>query len=67
MNIYGISYFKAYSILSTLSFKVVIAFFKLVISSIDFEAFFIEKEGIKNLLLTKKFNDEGEHLAFGGH
>ncbi|EAH7308471.1 succinyl-diaminopimelate desuccinylase [Campylobacter coli] len=33
----------------------------------DFEAFFIEKEGIKNLLLTKKFNDEGEHLAFGGH
>ncbi|EOU3641212.1 succinyl-diaminopimelate desuccinylase [Campylobacter upsaliensis] len=33
----------------------------------DFEAFFIEKEGVKNLLLTKKFNDEGEHLAFGGH
>lgn len=33
----------------------------------DFEAFFIEKEGIKNLLLTKKFKDEGEHLAFGGH
>ena len=26
----------------------------------DFEAFFIEKEGVKNLLLTKKFNDEGE-------
>ncbi|AXP08457.1 succinyl-diaminopimelate desuccinylase [Campylobacter hepaticus] len=33
----------------------------------DFEAFFIEKESIKNLLLTKKFKDEGEHLAFGGH
>ncbi|HEC1873605.1 TPA: succinyl-diaminopimelate desuccinylase [Campylobacter jejuni] len=33
----------------------------------DFEAFFIEKEGIKNLLLTKKFKDEGEHLAFCGH
>lgn len=33
----------------------------------DFEAFFIEKEGVKNLLLTKKFRDEGQHLAFGGH
>lgn len=33
----------------------------------DFEAFFIEKEGVKNLLLTKKFKEEGEHLAFGGH
>ncbi|MBK1991827.1 succinyl-diaminopimelate desuccinylase [Campylobacter sp. 2018MI35] len=33
----------------------------------EFEAFFIEKEGIKNLLLTKKFKDEGEHLAFCGH
>ncbi|TEY02348.1 succinyl-diaminopimelate desuccinylase [Campylobacter sp. US33a] len=33
----------------------------------DFEAFFIDKEGVKNLLLTKKFRDEGEHLAFGGH
>ena len=33
----------------------------------DFEAFFIEKEGIRNLLLTKKFNDFGDHLAFGGH
>lgn len=33
----------------------------------EFETFFIEKEGIKNLLLTKKFNDEGEHLAFNGH
>ncbi|AJC88075.1 succinyl-diaminopimelate desuccinylase [Campylobacter insulaenigrae] len=33
----------------------------------DFEAFFIEKEGVKNLLLTKKFSDVGEHLAFGGH
>ncbi|HEA6929632.1 TPA: succinyl-diaminopimelate desuccinylase [Campylobacter lari] len=33
----------------------------------DFEAFFIEKEGVKNLLLTKKFSDDGEHLAFGGH
>lgn len=33
----------------------------------DFEAFFIEKEGVKNLLLTKKFNESGEHLAFGGH
>ena len=34
---------------------------------IDFEAFFIEKEGIKNLVLTKEFNKEGEHLAFCGH
>lgn len=33
----------------------------------EFEAFFIEKEGVRNLLLTKKFKDEGEHLAFGGH
>ena len=33
----------------------------------DFEAVFIEKEGVKNLLLTKKFKDEGDHLAFGGH
>ena len=33
----------------------------------DFEAFFIEKEGVKNLLLSKEFNKEGEHLAFGGH
>ncbi|MBM0637202.1 succinyl-diaminopimelate desuccinylase [Campylobacter sp. VicNov18] len=33
----------------------------------DFEAFFIEEQGIKNLLLTKKFKDEGDHLAFGGH
>lgn len=34
---------------------------------VDFEAFFIEKEGIKNLLLTKEFNENGEHLAFCGH
>lgn len=34
---------------------------------VDFEAFFIEKEGVKNLILTKKFNKEGEHLAFCGH
>lgn len=33
----------------------------------DFEAHFIDKEGVKNLLLTKKINDEGEHLAFCGH
>jgi len=33
----------------------------------EFEAIFIEKEGVKNLLLTKKFNDTGVHLAFGGH
>lgn len=33
----------------------------------DFEAFFIEKEGVKNLLLTKKFSEDGVHLAFGGH
>lgn len=33
----------------------------------DFEAFFVEKEGVKNLLLTKKFNETGVHLAFGGH
>lgn len=33
----------------------------------EFEAFFIEKGGVKNLLLTKKFADAGEHLAFGGH
>ncbi len=32
-----------------------------------FEAIFIEKEGVKNLLLTKEFSKEGEHLAFGGH
>ena len=33
----------------------------------EFEAFFIEKEGVKNLLLTKKFAQTGEHLAFAGH
>ena len=33
----------------------------------EFEAFFIEKESVKNLLLTKKFAQNGEHLAFGGH
>ena len=33
----------------------------------EFEAFFIEKEGVKNLLLTKKFAQMGEHLAFAGH
>lgn len=33
----------------------------------EFEDFFIEKEGVKNLILTKKFNESGEHLAFGGH
>ncbi|TQR56930.1 succinyl-diaminopimelate desuccinylase [Campylobacter troglodytis] len=33
----------------------------------EFEAFFIEKEGVKNLLLSKKFADIGEHLAFAGH
>ncbi|MCX2683150.1 succinyl-diaminopimelate desuccinylase [Campylobacter sp. MIT 21-1685] len=33
----------------------------------DFEAFFIEKEGVKNLILTKIFRQTGEHLAFGGH
>jgi len=33
----------------------------------DFEAFFVEKQGVKNLLLTKKFNESGDHLAFGGH
>lgn len=33
----------------------------------NFEAILIEKEGVKNLLLTKEFSKEGEHLAFGGH
>ncbi|TQR33104.1 succinyl-diaminopimelate desuccinylase [Campylobacter sp. MIT 99-7217] len=33
----------------------------------DFEAIFIDKENVKNLILTKKFNENGEHLAFGGH
>ncbi len=33
----------------------------------DFEAIFIEKNGVKNLLLTKKFAQKGEHLAFAGH
>lgn len=31
-----------------------------------FEAKFIEKEGVKNLLLTKRFGD-GIHLCFAGH
>lgn len=33
----------------------------------EFEAHFIEKEGVKNLLLTRKFRDNGAHLAFAGH
>ena len=33
----------------------------------DFKPIFIEKNGIKNLLLTKDFRSKGEHLAFGGH
>lgn len=32
-----------------------------------FQVVFIEKEGVRNLLLTKEFSKEGEHLAFGGH
>ncbi len=32
----------------------------------DFEARFIEKEGVKNLLLTKRFGG-GTHLCFAGH
>jgi len=32
----------------------------------NFEPLFIQKEGVKNLFLTKKFG-EGEHLLFAGH
>ncbi|MBN7287391.1 succinyl-diaminopimelate desuccinylase [Campylobacter curvus] len=32
----------------------------------DFEARFIEKNGVKNLILSKRFGD-GAHLAFAGH
>jgi succinyl-diaminopimelate desuccinylase len=32
----------------------------------DFEATWVNKGGVKNLFLTKKFN-EGEHLCFAGH
>jgi len=32
----------------------------------DFEAIRVDKCGVKNLFLTKKFKD-GEHLCFGGH
>ena len=32
----------------------------------DFEAKFIEKNGTKNLILSKIYGD-GEHLAFAGH
>ncbi len=32
----------------------------------DFEAIRIDKNGVKNLFLTKKFS-EGEHLCFAGH
>ena len=32
----------------------------------DFEATYVNKEGVKNLFLTKKFC-EGEHLCFAGH
>jgi len=32
----------------------------------DFEAIRIDKNGVKNLFLTKKFG-EGEHLCFAGH
>ncbi len=31
-----------------------------------FEAIYVNKEGVKNLFLTKKFS-EGEHLCFAGH
>jgi succinyl-diaminopimelate desuccinylase len=32
----------------------------------DFEAIRVDRGGVKNLFLTKKFSD-GEHLCFGGH
>ncbi|MEA1954422.1 MAG: succinyl-diaminopimelate desuccinylase [Campylobacterota bacterium] len=32
----------------------------------DYEALYINKEGVKNLFLTKKFS-EGPHLCFAGH
>ena len=32
----------------------------------DFEAIRVDRGGVKNLFLTKKFGD-GEHLCFGGH
>jgi len=32
----------------------------------DYEAVYINKNGVKNLFLTKKFSD-GEHLCFAGH
>jgi succinyl-diaminopimelate desuccinylase len=33
----------------------------------DFEAVTIDKEGVKNLLLTKKFGENPLHIAFAGH
>ncbi|KAA6224678.1 MULTISPECIES: succinyl-diaminopimelate desuccinylase [unclassified Campylobacter] len=33
----------------------------------EFDAFFVDENGVRNLILSKKFKDEGEHLAFGGH
>lgn len=32
----------------------------------DYEAIYVNQEGVKNLFLTKKFS-EGEHLCFAGH
>jgi len=33
----------------------------------EYEATWINKGGVKNLFLTKKFTDEGSHLCFAGH
>lgn len=33
----------------------------------DFTAVRVDENGVKNLILTKKFSDNGVHLAFGGH
>lgn len=33
----------------------------------DFSATRVDENGVKNLILTKKFSENGVHLAFGGH
>ena len=33
----------------------------------DFKSIYINKNGVKNLFLYKKYNDSGKHLCFAGH
>ena len=33
----------------------------------DYEAIYLNQEGVKNLFLTKKFSEKGTHLCFAGH